>query len=435
MNVVCGTDLSPESQRGVASAAALAERLGHELTVVHVIDRSVGLLEGGAARHLEERARARIEESLDRIRAARPRLKARSAVVTGSPSAAITKFADEQKAVLLVVSSTGHAGEPFYRLGGTSERVARDCPCPLLVLRAPELFEGWVDGKRNLRILIGVDDTARSSAAIQWVKELRKAGPCDVIAARLYYVPDAQRDYGRPPSLSILDRDPELEHLLERDLARRVGEMPGTGSVEVRASLAVTRLADHLLELAEAEKADLVVVGTSHPRGLARLASVSSGVLHFGRMAVACIPATPEAALVSDQVPTVKRVLIATDLSPLSNAVLPYAYSLVRRDGEAFLLHVVEPSARSADQEADVAARLREAASPWSASTATRTEVVRDADVPRAIVSTAMRVGADVICIASHGRSGIARLALGSVAEAVTRRAHVPVLIVRPFSS
>jgi nucleotide-binding universal stress UspA family protein len=435
MTVVYGTDLSPQSQRGITSAAALAGRLGHELSVVHVIDHSLGLLEDAGALQLEERARARIEESLDRVRAAYPHSNARSVVITGSPAAALTRFADEHKATLLVVSSAGHARMPLYRLGGTSERIARDCRCPLLVLRAPEIFEQWADGKRTLRILLGIDDTARCSAAIAWVKELRRAGGCDVIAARLYYLPDAQREYGLPPSVSIIDRDPEIERLLQRDLARRLGEMPGTGSLELRATLGVGRLADHLLDLAEVEKADLVVVGARHAKGLARLASVSSGVLHFGRMAVACIPTAPEAACASDELPAMRCILVATDLSPLANAAIPYAYSLVRgNDSEVFLLHVADPSGDSGDQEAEVAAQLRRAAAPWSASVATRTEIVRHTDVPTAILSTAMRIAADVICVASHGRSGTARVVLGSVAETVARRSHRPVLIVRPIT-
>jgi nucleotide-binding universal stress UspA family protein len=49
----------------------------------------------------------------------------------------------------------------------------------------------------------------------------------------------------------------------------------------------------------------------------------------------------------------------------------------------------------------------------------------------RTIVECATETGADLIVIGSHGRSGVSRVLLGSVAEAVTRRAPVPVLVVR----
>jgi len=47
------------------------------------------------------------------------------------------------------------------------------------------------------------------------------------------------------------------------------------------------------------------------------------------------------------------------------------------------------------------------------------------------ILATAEKIGADVIVMSSHGRRGIKRVLLGSVANEVASRSHVPVLIVR----
>ena len=58
--------------------------------------------------------------------------------------------------------------------------------------------------------------------------------------------------------------------------------------------------------------------------------------------------------------------------------------------------------------------------------------VLDAADVPRAIVEFAQREKADMIAMATHGRSGLRRLLLGSVAEQVIRHAHVPVLLYPP---
>ena len=51
--------------------------------------------------------------------------------------------------------------------------------------------------------------------------------------------------------------------------------------------------------------------------------------------------------------------------------------------------------------------------------------------VPRLILEAAQTLGADLIVMSTHGRSGLGRALLGSVAEAVTHRAPVPVLLVR----
>jgi nucleotide-binding universal stress UspA family protein len=62
----------------------------------------------------------------------------------------------------------------------------------------------------------------------------------------------------------------------------------------------------------------------------------------------------------------------------------------------------------------------------------TRTEVLRSSEPAKALVEAAERLGVDAIVIASHGRSGIARTLLGSVAESVLRHAREPVFVVRP---
>ncbi|MBP8299636.1 MAG: universal stress protein [Planctomycetes bacterium] len=59
--------------------------------------------------------------------------------------------------------------------------------------------------------------------------------------------------------------------------------------------------------------------------------------------------------------------------------------------------------------------------------------VVIDAvDVSRAIVDFAQQEKADFVAMATHGRSGLRRLLLGSVAEVVIRHSHVPVIVYPP---
>ena len=58
--------------------------------------------------------------------------------------------------------------------------------------------------------------------------------------------------------------------------------------------------------------------------------------------------------------------------------------------------------------------------------------VVEGADVPLAICRFAGKHDAQFICMATHGRSGLARLLIGSVAEAVLRQSKIPVLAIPP---
>jgi nucleotide-binding universal stress UspA family protein len=56
---------------------------------------------------------------------------------------------------------------------------------------------------------------------------------------------------------------------------------------------------------------------------------------------------------------------------------------------------------------------------------------VRIGDPGQEIADYAAEVGADLIVISSHGRTGVKRLLIGSVAERVVRLAHCPVLVLR----
>jgi nucleotide-binding universal stress UspA family protein len=243
-----------------------------------------------------------------------------------------------------------------------------------------------------------------------------------------------ERRYGLAPRHSFWEPHPELERLLARDLAESVGGLGGSGPVLFKPTLGVGRTAEHVLALAETERADLIVVGTHHKRGLARLASVSGIALHASHASVACIPETSEDALATGDVASVDCVLVPTDLSPASNAALRHACGLLSSSGgELVLAHVVDRD--SDENEADLVATLRAlvSASPAVGPVRVRTEVVRHADAATAICELAERAGADVICMASHGRSGVKRAVLGSVAEAVLRQTRRPLLIVKPL--
>ena len=56
---------------------------------------------------------------------------------------------------------------------------------------------------------------------------------------------------------------------------------------------------------------------------------------------------------------------------------------------------------------------------------------VREGDPSREIIRAAADLGADLIVLGTHGRTGVAHLLIGSVAEKVVRKSPVPVLTVR----
>jgi nucleotide-binding universal stress UspA family protein len=149
------------------------------------------------------------------------------------------------------------------------------------------------------------------------------------------------------------------------------------------------------------------------------------------------------------RVPAVTRVLVPVDFSPSSRAALEYAAFVADAFGATVVvLHVWEPPGYVGP---DTLALLPVAAAQpgWEE---TRGEVLREVEAflgpagarPRrlevrveagepsdVILAAAAKGGADLVVIGTHGRTGLTRLLLGSVAEAVLRRAPCPVLTLR----
>lgn len=452
MTLICGTDFSDWGRAAQTTAAALAGKLGEELWLVHVLEPDVEAMESDARQKVMQMVGRRLEAEAGALKAL-AKGTVQTQVLNGRTDAVVREFAKLKKAGLVVVGSAGHGAGALVKLGGTSERLATANDFPVLVVRDGDPFAAWSRGA-PLKVLVGVDDSDASASAVRWVEHLRSVAPVDVVVGRVYYADEAHQRYGLGRRFSFTDPDPAVEHLIERDLKRRVPTLGGKGELAYRARLGVGRVADHLLELAEAERCQLVVVGTHGRTGLARMWSVSAAALHLSRMSVAVVPPDGKPAGVFTSPPRLKRVMVTTDFSALGNAAVPWGYTLVDASGEVYLTHVTlvdgvagelvdrylpetaGPQTR-AKVEAEVAARLRELVPPEAAdrSVVTRTEVLRSAEPAKALVEAAERLGVDAIVIASHGRSGLARTLLGSVAEAVLRHAHEPVFVVRPPSA
>lgn len=139
---------------------------------------------------------------------------------------------------------------------------------------------------------------------------------------------------------------------------------------------------------------------------------------------------------------SIQNILVATDLEPESEAVLAYAFRLGEKLGaKVHMLHAYPPvivpdghGSGSIPYEA-LHQRSREAlellARPFASSPAKGACAVDLGDALTVILEMARTLSADLIVVGTHGRKGVQRLLLGSIAEAVLREAPVPVLIVK----
>jgi nucleotide-binding universal stress UspA family protein len=145
----------------------------------------------------------------------------------------------------------------------------------------------------------------------------------------------------------------------------------------------------------------------------------------------------------------IRRILFPTDFSPHADYAWPFALTFAQTfAAELHLLHVVTPPPRLTetyvvdfDPEKVVEALSQEAQralellgqTAAARGLSARREVRVGLDF-REIIEYARAEGIDLVVMATHGRTGIAHVLVGSVAERVVRKSPCPVLTVKPAS-
>lgn len=263
----------------------------------------------------------------------------------------------------------------------------------------------------------GDDEVLRQSAA--WARELgRPLIVCQAIAL--------------PEEASSAPRE------AREALARRLDRvLPDHGEVElvVAAGKAATVVAGE----AAARDPALTVVGASHVGALGRLFFASTSDLVIRR--------APTSVLVARASPPSGVIVVGTDLSDHASAALAAAEGIRARRGATLIAaHALElthlamgghetgllldPGTLEAVRLAARGALERQ----LSELGAHAEPLVQEGGAAPSIVRTARERGAELLVVGTHGRTGLSRVALGSVASRVARRAPCSVLVVRGAS-
>ncbi|WP_323675972.1 universal stress protein [Halorubellus sp. PRR65] len=277
-------------------------------------------------------------------------------------------------------------------------------------------------------ILVAVDEPAESDVVVEHARAL--AARFDATLHVLHVV-DVRR----------LDTVPESEQRREdaaayvHDVAADVDAAPEDVEEVVRTDVPADAIVGYATEAA----VDLVVVGTHGRTGLehVRVGSVAEAVVRDATVPVVTVPLAEDARVAFPY----DRVLVAADGSPEAMAAAEHAVGLAAAcDAAVDVLSVVETAALGADVRSEILeAELREHA------TEVVDEVVALADEASVAASTTVTSGVprvairehvtandvDLVAMGTHGRSGVDRLLLGSVAERTLRTTDVPVLTVR----
>jgi nucleotide-binding universal stress UspA family protein len=285
MSIVCATHFSNTSFDAVKAAAALASVHHERLCLISVLPTSPvetlnDQLLGDALRlHVDALSADGLEAEME--------------VLHGTLEASVRRYCEAHAASLLVV---GDSSAPTSFLLNRPLHVFKDgVDVPLLVVRDPRPFEAWVGGTIALKVLLALDHTLNSSVARDWITQLAKYGPIELVAAFVWWPQTEDRRQGTTSSPE--DDHAAMQEKLRAELSAALEPLPDNVRWRVHLEVGAEHIAETLLTLANVEQVDLFVLG-SHPvtGPIARLrgrSSVSSGVLDDAPMSVACIPSRP----------------------------------------------------------------------------------------------------------------------------------------------
>jgi len=141
-----------------------------------------------------------------------------------------------------------------------------------------------------------------------------------------------------------------------------------------------------------------------------------------------------------------KRILVCLDGSALAETALPHAQILASdEDAEILLLRVsANPAAEFSfsdpgianslieEMEAETLAYMQSARGKLQKAGFRTSFLIRQGAIAEIILRVAAECQADVIVMSTHGRSGVKRWLLGSVADQVVTHSDLPIMLVRP---
>jgi nucleotide-binding universal stress UspA family protein len=264
MRIVVGVDGSEAARDAVRWSVWCGRTFSAEIIAVH----GVGLLED--VHDPDDDAgswRTGLRDLVERTwcsELAQSGCEHRVVVRDGPPVDVLMAVAREERADLLIVGSRGiGATIPALALGSTSLRVLRAALVPVLVVPSTPDVEPAADGLGLCRILVGVDRSEPSFAALGLAADVASATNASISVLEVF---EYEPPFPLGPATSVTSRGEELaietmHSLLEADVCS-IRDRGVAVQVIVRSG----EPAPTLLAVAEEMAADLVVVGT-HGRG------------------------------------------------------------------------------------------------------------------------------------------------------------------------
>jgi nucleotide-binding universal stress UspA family protein len=287
------------------------------------------------------------------------------------------------------------------------------------------------------KILCPIDFSPGSQQAMRVAIRIASEADAELVLGHAWYVPPVAFSGEYAFSQAVLE---ELEGDARAALDSATREATALGAKRLTSKLLAGMPRHEIAKLLEHDPAfDLVVMGTHGRTGLTRvlLGSVAESVVRHAPCSVLVVRPDGEAKRFT-------HVLCPIDFSDSSRHAVEVAVGLVQpARGAITLLHVIDPPTRFArrEQTLELLSELdrysTEHLDAWAAQLESRvSSPVRKlarTGWPGAEILAALDEdpAVDLVVMGSHGRAGMERMLLGSVAEKVVRHARCPVLVAR----
>lgn len=293
------------------------------------------------------------------------------------------------------------------------------------------------------QILVGLDGSPLAEAILPCVSNLAKGLGAEVTLLNVTF-PESIVEPEDRPSLQQLVQGAEIQ---AKDYLRGVAQRLQETGITTRYAVAVGDAPAEIVNYAQRGGMDLIALATHGRSGIQRwvFGSVADAVLHTTRTPLLLIrPRDGRPAAASG----VTQVVVPLDGSPLAEAVLPLAQELALAfDVPVVLLRTVEtvylfsePAPGAAAGYQDIISAVQEAVAGYlehvgagleAQGTTVKTVAPLGSPATEIEAYTTAHEGSLVV-MATHGRTGIGGLLLGSVARRVVQQSGAPVLLVRP---
>ena len=279
--IVCGFDFSNTGRDAAEVAAMMANQLNTSLKLVFVRDSDPTGLPPEAVTSADEYYLERLTEEVRQLGKTGATIEA--IMRHGTAADTLIRIVKEEQARMLIVG--WHGVNTRWRIGKEAERAAEHCPGPTLVIQNPEPLKSWLNQDRPLKILVGIDFSACSEAALL-VAALYDIGPCEISATYLDRPSEELRRMG------FTDSYPNVQGMVEEDLQEKISGILGSRDIKITTLGTWASKPNELIAQAVREKADLIVIGSHQWHGTDRAfhTSVSHAVLHHSPTNVACAP-------------------------------------------------------------------------------------------------------------------------------------------------